>query len=1100
MDWTRKTLVSVGMLCLMTFVFAGSSEAQQLYGSVTGTVKDESGAAIPGATVAILNTQTALERTTVSNDTGTYNFTNVLPGAYDVKVSLQGFKEFIETGVPVSVNTVSRVEVTLTVGALTETVTVASETQLLQTDKADVSTELKSEAITNLPLAQYRNYQSLMNLVPGATPTQFQNALTDSPGRSLRTYVNGQNPNSNNTKSDGATNVNLWLPHHAMYVAPAETIDTVNISTSSFDAEQGMAGGAAITLITKSGTNEFRGSAFEFFNSDALNARPYFATRKTPIDRNILGGTLGGPIQKNSLFFFGSYEGYFDRSTTQIFYDVPTAAMRAGDMSGALSSAGGQQQIFDPLTGNADGTGRSQFAGNVIPGNRISPVAQEILKYYPLPNLPGNTRNYVRDADSAVDRNNYDVKLNWNRTTSHQIWGKYSQMDAVVSNLFYLGVDGGGSGDTAVKQFTVGQTWTLNSSTVLDSTFGFSRQNQEVLASDFALGNFGVDTLGIPGTNGATSYADDPRYAGFPSFNPGFSAIGNNAGWNPLFRDERTYAFSTNITKLMGQHEIRAGYSGNYLYLDHWQPGDVATPRGDFTFNGAATRLFGAGTQTANIYNQYSQFLLGYFTTATKGIQYEEMSAREWQHGLYVRDRWNVNQKITLDLGLRYEYYPLMTRADRGIEQVDLNTLEVLLGGLGGNPEDLGIKVSKTLFAPRLGLVYRINDETVFRTGYGVTYNPLPFARPLRGFYPANVGATFQQNNPAGWYGALSNGLPDLTGPDLSSGRIPLPNAVAMRTPEDDVSRGNIQSWNLALERRLPMDLSLDLAYVGSKGTDGFADLNINASDTPGGGNASRPFFSKGRATDLLSWGPRLRTKYHSLQAAVNRPFKNGLLLKGAYTWSKSMNMADEDGWVGVTWNGASQYDRNFALAGYDRTHVFQMGFVYELPFAKDGSGALNYAIKDWQINGIFAAFSGAPFTITADGTVVNMPGNQQTAQQLGDYNVTGDIGNDGTWFDTTAFRQPQGVVLGDTGRNAFRGPGQWRVDFSLFRGFNVGGNKKLEFRAEAFNLTNSIQYGDGTTGNPWGFSSRDVNNPNFGRVFVASGERNIRLGLRFSF
>ena len=295
MDWTRKILASVGMWCLMTLMLPGMSEAQQLYGSVTGTVKDESGAAIPGATVAILSTQTALERTAVSNETGTYNFTNVLPGSYDVKVTLQGFKEFVETGVPVSVNTVSRVDVTLAVGALNETVTVASETQLLQTDKADVSTELKSEAITNLPLAQYRNYQSLMNLVPGATPTQFQNALTDSPGRSLRTYVNGQNPNSNNTKSDGATNVNLWLPHHAMYVAPAETIDTVNISTSSFDAEQGMAGGAAITLITKSGTNEFRGSAFEFFNSDALNARPYFATRKTPIDRNIFGGTLGGP-------------------------------------------------------------------------------------------------------------------------------------------------------------------------------------------------------------------------------------------------------------------------------------------------------------------------------------------------------------------------------------------------------------------------------------------------------------------------------------------------------------------------------------------------------------------------------------------------------------------------------------------------------------------------------------------------------------------------------------------------------------------------------------------------------------------------------------
>jgi hypothetical protein len=1072
--------------------------AQALYGSVTGTVKDTSGATVPGATVSILNTQTALERTTVTNETGTYNFTNVVPGNYLVKVSLQGFKEFQQTDVPVTLGQVSRVDVALEVGALTETVTVASEAALLQTDKAEVNTQLKSEAITNLPLAQYRNYQSLMNLVPGATPTQFQNALTDSPGRSLRTYVNGQNPNSNNTKSDGATNVNLWLPHHVMYVAPAETIDTVNVSTSNFDAEQGMAGGAAITVITKSGTNEFKGSAFEFFNSDALNARPYFATTKTPLDRNIFGGTLGGPIRKNSLFFFGSYEGFFDRSTGQQFYDVPTARMRAGDFS-EVSSV-----IYNPFSGNADGTGRTPFSGNVIPNNLLSSNAQRINEYYPAPNLPGLTRNYVRDLDTKVDRNNYDVKLNWNRTAAHQIWGKYSQMDAVVSNLFYLGVDGGGNGDTAVKQFTLGQTWTLNANTVVDSTFGFSRQNQEVIGPDFELGNFGQDVLGIPGTNASGNFDNPERYAGWPTFNTGFSAIGNNAGWNPLYRDERTYAFTTNVTRLIGKHEMRFGYAGNYLYLDHWQP-EVDNPRGNFNFNGNATRLFGPGTAAPTIYNQYAQFMMGLVTSASKSVQYELMTTREWQHGFFLRDRWNVSDKLTLDLGLRYEYYPLMTRADRGIEIVDLNVPgslpDVVLGGVGGNPEDLGREVSNTLFAPRAGIVYRINDDTVFRTGYGITYNPLPFARPLRGFYPASIGALFQQNNTASWYGTLAAGIPVVPTPDTSTGRVPLPNTVDMRHPEQDLSRGSIQSWNVSLERRLALDLSVDVAYVGTKGSNGFADLDINASDTPGGGNASRPLFARfGRARDLKSWGRRLETEYHALQMAINRPFKNGLLVKGAYTFSKAMNMADEDGWVGLTWNGASQIDRNWALAGYDRPHVFQIGAVYELPFAKDGTDVLSYLIKDWQVNGIFAAFSGAPFTITADGGVLNMPGNTQTGQQVGDFNVTGNIGSEGAWFDATAFSQPQGVVLGNTGRNAFRGPGQWRVDLSLFRGFAVGGSKRLEFRMEAFNLTNSIQYGDGTTGNPWGFSSRDVNNPNFGRIFVAHGERNIRLGLRFSF
>ena len=1100
-EWKRRLLATFGALCLAVALPAAGS-AQQLYGSITGVVTDESGLGIPGATVSITNTQTGLERTTVSNETGTYSFTNVLPGSYDVKVSLQGFREFNRTGVPVSVGTVSRVDVQLQVGAITETVTVQSERRLLQTDKADVSTQLRSEEIENLPLAQYRNYQSLMNLVPGATPTQYQNALTDTPARSLRTFVNGQNPNSNNTKSDGATNVNLWLPHHVMYVAPAETIDTVNISTSNFDAEMGMAGGAAITVITKSGTNDFRGSAFEFFNNDALNARPYFATRKTPIDRNIFGGTLGGPIRRNRLFFFGSYEGYYDRSTSQIFYDVPTPAMRAGDFSGAINTDGSRQTIYDPLTGNDDGTGRRPFPGNVIPANRLSPIAQQVLNNYPLPNLPGITRNFVRDAASKVDRNNYDVKVNWNRTSAHQIWAKYSQMDATVANLFYLGVDGAGEGDTNVKQATVGHTWTLSPTMVLDSTFGFSRQDQEVLGPDFALGNFGLEALGIPGTNAVGQFASDDRYSGFPAFNTGFSVLGNNAGWTPLFRDERTYAISANLTKLVGRHEFRGGYTGNYLYLDHWQP-EVDNPRGNFNFNGNATTLFGGG-QTTNFYNQFSQFMLGLVSSASRSIQFELMTVREWQHGFYFRDRWTVSDKITLDLGLRYEYYPLATRADRGLEQVDLDVdgplPEVVLGGLGGNPEDLGIKVSKTLFAPRLGLVYRINEDTVFRTGYGITYNPLPFARPLRGFYPASIGALFEQNNPAGWFGTLSDGIPLVTGPDLSSGRIPLPNTVDMRTPENDLSRGSIQSWNVSIERRLPMDLSVDVAYVGTRGRNGFADLDINASDTPGGGNESRPLFARfGRARDLKSWGRRLDTEYHSLQVALNRPFQNGLLLKGAYTWSKAMNEADEDGWVGLTWNAPSQLHRNWALAGYDRPHVFQLGAVYQLPFGRDGQGLGSFLARNWQLNGIFAAFSGVPFTVTANGAVLNMPGNQQTADQVGEYDMLGNIGGEGPWFDTSAFAQPEGVRLGNSGRNAFRGPGQWRIDLSVFRGFELGGSRKLEFRAEAFNLTNTLQYGDGA-GNQTGFSSTDVNNQNFGRVFVANGERTIRLGLRFSF
>ena len=278
--------------------------AQILYGSIVGAVKDAQGAVIPAATVTIVNRDTNLTRETITDAQGTYSFGNVLAGPYDVKVTLQGFKENIRSNVPVSIGQISRVDVALELGALEETITVASSTNLLQTDLADVHTELRSAEIEALPLNRFRNYQALMNLVPGTTPMAFGNAETDTPARSLATNVNGQPNTNNSTRTDGATNMNIWLPNHNMYISPAETVDAVNISTSSFDAEQGMAGGAAVTVITKSGTNQFKGSAFEFYNSDKLNAKPaYFAAGaappKLPLKANTFGGTVGGPIAKS---------------------------------------------------------------------------------------------------------------------------------------------------------------------------------------------------------------------------------------------------------------------------------------------------------------------------------------------------------------------------------------------------------------------------------------------------------------------------------------------------------------------------------------------------------------------------------------------------------------------------------------------------------------------------------------------------------------------------------------------------------------------------------------------------------------------------------
>ena len=488
-----------------------------------------------------------------------------------------------------------------------------------------------------------------------------------------------------------------------------------------------------------------------------------------------------------------------------------------------------------------------------------------MLGLYPTPNNPGFgaggfNSNYFRPEDRTTDRKNYDFKVNWNRSSAHQIWGKYALLDAVVDDRTYMlgpptGVEGDG-GLTEVNQITAGQTWTFGTNMVWDATFGYSAQKQDVLGPDFQSGNYGIDTLGIPGTNDQSDIGGvaDVRYNGFPRFQLGctasapatscsgfFSDLGNFEGWMPIFRDERTYSFNTNVTKVLGRHDLRAGYMMNFLYLDHWQP-ELDNPRGRFVAAGSATALRG-GPRPPTSTTTTPPSCSGLNSEVNKSVQDEEMTTREWQHGLFIRDRWNVNDKLTLDLGLRWEYYPIMHRADRGIERVDLQTLEVLLGGRGGNDNNVGLKAEWDNFAPRLGAVYRLNENTVFRTGYGVTYNPIPWGRPLRGFYPATIADRFFTSNTFGYYNTLADGIPLITGPDLQSGRFPLPAGVDMRTPEPgNVDRGSIQSWNATIERRLPWNIAVDVAYVGTAGNGGYADLDINAPTVVGGGDASRPY------------------------------------------------------------------------------------------------------------------------------------------------------------------------------------------------------------------------------------------------------------------
>jgi outer membrane receptor protein involved in Fe transport len=558
----------------------------------------------------------------------------------------------------------------------------------------------------------------------------------------------------------------------------------------------------------------------------------------------------------------------------------------------------------------------------------------------------------------------------------------------------------------------------------------------------------------------------------------------------------------------MGRHQVRTGLDVVRHELNHIvaASSSFGGQRGGFQFGGLVTSTFGYIPQ---VWNEMAGFVLGLPSLRQKGVQEIPLTAREWQYGFYVNDHWNATDKLTLNLGLRLERYPLMKRADSGIERLDFATYEVVLGGRGNVPEDVGISVKKFYLAPRLGAAYRLTNDTVLRGGYGRTFNPLAWARPLRGSYPYDI--VFSQTAEQFSSFPIQSGIPPVPIPDLSSGRVKLPPNTFMRSPDPgDVDRATIQQMNVAVEQRLPGDLSLEIAYVHTRTDGGYADINRNFSE-PGAGQPGRKLFAVAGTTDVWEWGARTRSRYHGLQMALNRPFKNGLLLKGAYTLSRAQNDTDEDGWAQLMYSHPLVRDKNFALAGYDRTHVLQMGFVYELPFAKGSRSLLGQIVKNWQINGIGSAYSGVPFSVNGTNTALNCPGCGMGAFIL--INVNGDPKATGTpgsatepWYDKANFSQPTGLGrdgFGTSRRNQFRTPPVWNVDLGLFRSFPMG-RFRPELRIEAQNVFNHTNWGrpDITFSSPTFMTFTPAAAHQQVTAITATGtrERTIQVGLRLEF
>jgi hypothetical protein len=1132
----RKKSAVLLALVTLGFAFQGSVQsvrAQVLFGSVSGTITDQSGASVAKAHVTSVNKATGLQREMDADDSGHYTLTDLPPGLYNVTVTASGFKPLTQTDVTVAANVVTNTNFNVQVGSVSEKVTVEAAAVTLQTEKTDVHTEIPEKAILEMPLNQYRNYQTLINLVPGATPGGFQNAIADSPERALTTNINGTNRNNNNTRVDGAADVFVWLPHHTVYVPPAETIQEVNVSTNNFDPEQGMTGGAAITVITKSGSNQFHGVLFEYHEDQALRARQYFETETVEPKKGVsilndMGGTFGGPIKKDKLFFFGSWDGTFERdnrSTGQVNgigggpTTLPTVALRAGDFTGTGTT------IYDPTTGNADGSGRTPFPNQAaIP---INPISAKIIALLPPTNVQGadpNIDNYFFSATQRLNRNNFDAKVDWNATTNHTVFVKYSAMKSVFHGVPTLGqaigdcaCDGGlGAFHSFVQLVTLGHTLTLSPTLVIDGNVGFTRMSEYGKTPDYGT-NIGSDVLGIPGTNNGS----DLRSSGFPYFAiSGYTDIGNPEGWNPAFRNDWSFTTSHNVRWSKGKHQVSAGIDIVHHHLNHWQPELGSGPRGEFDFDGSATALNNPTAAPPDQFNAWAQFLLGLpggsvVSGLGKSDQFIKATAKEWQFGWFVGDRYRVTNKLTVNLGLRYEYYPLMTRDSVAkFDRYDFVTGNVLLGGIGGNPEHLGVTTSKKLFAPRVGLAYQVSDKMVVRSGFGITVDPLPLARPLRGFYPFTVASNFAGVNgfaPAASFSTLATplpsgpipvGIPPICCPDISSGTIPLPaQALERSVGPGELKRGYIESWNLIVERQLPGNFLASVGYVGTQTVHQFGDLDVNSA--PAGltsGPSRQPYNTPqfgNRTASTLFWQGFLSANYHSLQASLNRQFKNGFMVKGAYTWSKAINWTDDDGWAGLNWNDPNILRKNRAPAGYDTPQIFQMSYIYELPLGRGkrwaSSGTAGKVLGGWQTSGIFSAIAGQPFQLTASSSILNAVDQFQTPDQISPARKLSGIGPGNPFYDPTAFAPVTATgVYGNVGRNSLRGPGSVNFDFSLFRTFRIVERVELQFRADAANLFNTPHFlnpnGDQTSGNFLTITS------------AKNDERQFRFGLRLAF
>ncbi|MFN7919690.1 MAG: TonB-dependent receptor [Bryobacteraceae bacterium] len=1055
-----------------------------------GTVMDPSGASIAGARVIAISDDRGFRAEAVTGEGGFYSIPNLIPDTYRLEVEKDGFSAYRRSGVSAVSAKRVRVDVQLSVGAVSDRVTVTADAAQLDSGNQEIGQTIDNKRVLELPL-NGRSYLELAPLAPNALP--FATGTRQGTGFVL----GGSRFNSNNLLVDGIDNNTVFFNRDV--VRPSvDSIEEFRVLTNAPSAEHGRNMGGVVTVITKSGSNDVRGTAFWFHRDHKLNARNAFSSAPSPFFlRNQFGASMGGPVRKNRLFFFGNFEKLEQRESAVNNLSVPPLDFR----SGVFPS---NRPVFDPATTRRDPANpsrsiRDPFPGNRIPGASMDPVGRRIVtEAWPSPNSGAGT--YRVQVPRDFDESQWNVRGDWRVTDRDQVSMRYSTYDTYTAGQdgFPREYSGAASPVNTGHNALLGYTRSFGSNLVNEFRAGLNR-----FVVDQKPVNFGTDPAGAIGLRGTNP---SPQFSSFPSIQTGYSEFGS--GSNFVISAENTLHVSDNLSWYRGKHALKTGFDFRALQANVF---GSFVPFGQIRFG----NIFSSNPSQANTGDVIADLLLGYPQSIQLNVQFSPLYNRQQIWGAYLQDDWRVSSKLTLNLGLRYELFtPVVDKFDRQGNPNIANPLgEFRLSVRGGKiPEQVQREIgqlpipaaersrlflpgdsrglsrtNKRDFSPRFGMAYQWDPRIVVRAGFGVYRSLTGGGTFVRlGFNPPNFIETFFIAPDAVTpIARLQSGIPSFR---EGSGRI---EGLSPRHLFEHNRTQLTTQWNLNVQRQLDADTVVEIGYLASRGrnlTLFLLENQIRRSADYGKGQNARPMPVFG---NVWGWGSGALSRYHAGFARVERRLRSGLTVLGSYTYGKSLDNAPGDfavGNLGISVAPIDSFDvsREYGPSAFDTRHRLVISNVYELPFLKS-----NRWLGGWEISGITSMQTGVPVDIKTQTTRTFSFNNQNRPNRIADGNLSGGNRSVNRWFDTAAFADPADFVVGNSGRNPVYAPGFFNIDATFSKKFAFREKRYVQFRGEMFNLTNTVNFGS-----PVNF----VGNPNFGRILSARAARQIQFGLRLHY